>query len=108
MGRYLLLTVVALSVFTGCVSHYHRAKGDWVHLYLKKPGAAVVFFASSLDGYELHRAKKIDDVTWEITIPARSEFTYFYTVDGVPFVPSCRLKENDDFGSKNCLYIPGM
>jgi hypothetical protein len=108
MGRYFLLTAVALVIFSGCARHYHQVKGDGVHLYLKKPDAAVVFFASSLDEYELHRAKKIDDDTWEIAIPAGREFNYFYTVDGVPFVPPCKLKENDDFGSKNCLFIPGM
>ena len=32
----------------------------------------------------------------------------FYIVDGAVYLPQCRLKEQDDFGSANCLYIPGM
>ena len=66
--------------------------------------ARQVFFLSSLDGYEEHETRKIDDKTWEILVHADSEFKYFYMVDGKPFLPACSLKEKDDFGSENCIY----
>jgi hypothetical protein len=98
MKKYFLLSILAFSVFTGCAHHYYRVKGD----------AIAVAFASSLDGYQLHRAEKHDSSTWKVTVPAYREFTYFYIVDGALFLPSCRFKEKDDFGATNCIYIPGL
>jgi len=79
-----------------------------VELYLKRPDATIVAFASSLDGYQLHQAEKRDSSTWKVTVPAYREFTYFYIVDGALFLPSCEFKEKDDFGATNCIYIPGL
>ncbi|MDA3832294.1 MAG: hypothetical protein PF495_02760 [Spirochaetales bacterium] len=109
MKKYALLVVAVLFVFTGCAgSHFYKVKEDVVHIYLKNPDAKVVYFASSLDGYKPVRAKKINDKIWEVIVPAYVEFKYFYIVDGNVYLPSCRLKENDDFGSHNCIYVPGM
>jgi hypothetical protein len=36
------------------------------------------------------------------------QFSYFYLVDGEVFLPECTLTESDDFGSRNCVYAPGM
>ena len=108
MRRYFLIVLAALFFLWGCAPHYYRVKGDMVHIYLKKPEAKVVLFASSRDGFKLHRAKRIDSETWEITTRASGEFRYFYIVDRAVYVPECRLKEQDDFGSANCLYSPGM
>ena len=108
MKRYVFLIVAVLFGLSGCASHYYEVKGDTLHIHLKKPYAKVVYFASSLDGYELHRARRIDDKTWEVTVPADAEFRYFYIVDGVLYLPSCKFKEQDDFGSENCLYIPDL
>jgi hypothetical protein len=108
MKGYLLVAIVILLVFTGCASHYYRVRGGTIQIYLKRPDAKAVYFSSSLDGYERHKTKKIDAETWEVTLPANAEFKYFYVVDGVVYVPSCRLKESDGFGSENCIYVPGM
>jgi len=108
MKKYFLLSILAFSVFTGCAHHYYRVTGGAVELYLKRPDAIAVAFASSLDGYQLHRAEKHDTSTWKVTVSAYREFTYFYIVDGALFLPSCKLKEKDDFGATNCIYIPGL
>lgn len=108
MSRYFLIVFAAFFFLSGCARHYYRVKGDMVRIYLKKPNATVVHFASSHDGFKLHKAKRIDPETWEITTRASGEFRYFYIVDGVVYLPPCRLKEHDDFGSANCLYSPGM
>ena len=108
MSRYLRIVFAALFFFSGCAPHYYRVTGDMVHIYLKKPEATVVQFASSRDGFKLHKARRIDSETWEITTRASGEFRYFYIVDGAVYLPQCRFRENDDFGSANCLYIPGM
>jgi len=108
MKKYFLISILAFSVFTGCAHHYYRVKGGAVELYLKRPDAIAVAFASSLDGYQLHRAEKRDSSTWKVTVPAYREFTYFYIVDGALFLPSCKFKEKDDFGAINCIYIPGL
>jgi hypothetical protein len=79
-----------------------------VNLYLEKPAAESVYFLSSLDGYMPHRANRVGYGRWQITVPANTEFKYFYNVDGNVYLPSCQLKEYDDFGSQNCIYIPGM
>jgi len=100
--------VIILVVFAGCGGgHYYRVEQGTVSLYLNGADANRVYFASSLDGYELHKADRIDD-TWEVRVPSGNEFTYFYIVDGVVYVPACRMTERDDFGSENCIYVPGM
>ena len=100
---------IILLVFSGCGSgHYYRVEEGTVSIYLNGSEATLVYFASSLDGYELHKADRIDDDTWEIRVPSDNEFKYFYIVDGVVYVPPCRMTEKDDFGSENCIFVPGM
>ena len=107
--KQLIIAALFLMVgITGCESHFYRVKENSLHLYLRNPGAHTVSFAYSEDGYQLHHAKKIDSKTWMVTVPEGSEFTYFYIVDGVSFLPSCRFKEKDDFGSENCIFVPDM
>jgi len=105
------LIIVALFLtmgIIGCESHFYRVKENSLHLYLKRPEAHTVSFAYSEDGYQLHRAEKIDSKTWGVTVPVGLEFTYFYIIDGTAFVPPCWFKEKDDFGSENCIFIPDM
>jgi hypothetical protein len=108
MKRLVLVLVAFGAVVTGCTGHYYIVKADSVDLYLKKPGAEVVYFFSSLDGYRPHRAEKVDAQTWKVTVPANTEFKYFYRVDGHEYLPSCKLRENDDFGGQVCIYSPGL
>jgi hypothetical protein len=95
-------------VLAGCASHYHQVSGESLHLYLKLPEAARVDFASSLDGFKIHSAEKIDSETWETTVPAGAEFRYFYFVNGKIHIPDCRMREHDGFGMENCIYEPEL
>jgi hypothetical protein len=82
--------------------------GDAVHFYLKAPGAKVVEFASSLDGYEPRPARKGEDGTWETAVRLHGEFRYFFVVDGKALTPPCPLREKDDYGFENCVFVPGL
>ena len=108
MKKYLLVLIILGPVLVGCTSHYYDVNRNGVHFYLEMPNSEKVYFLSSLDGYKPHRAKEVGPDRWQVNLPADREFTYFYYVDGNIFVPPCRLRENDDFGSQNCIYIPGM
>lgn len=100
-----LFFCACLISLTGCYpSHYLKHHGDVVTLYLKAPDAKNIYFASSLDRFDLHEAKKGENGQWQITVPSYRSFEYFYLVDDSVLVPPCQIKVNDDFGSKNCLY----
>ena len=100
--------MISVLVFTGCASHYYWKNNDTLSIFLKMPDARQVYFLSSLDGYKPRKAIRVNDQTWQISAPAQTEFKYFYKVDGKVYLPPCRLKEQDDFGSQNCIYIPEM
>ena len=108
MKKLVLLLAAVVLISSGCASHSHRVKGDARYLHLKRPHARVVSFACSLDGYGLRKAEKIGRATWRVAVPAGLEFRYFYIVDGVVYLPPCRRREKDDFGSENCIYVPNM
>jgi hypothetical protein len=101
LGAFLILT-------QGCAHHNLKVVGDTTTLTLISPRSENVQLACSLDGFVLHPARKLDDSTWEVQLPSASEFSYFYLVDGKVFVPKCAYTELDDFGSRNCMYVPGM
>ena len=103
----LYLALIALCL-AGCAAstHYHKRRSDRVTFYLKAPGARGVVFASSLDAFSPHLASRVDGSRWVVSIAADSEFCYFYIVDGVVHVPECQFYEQDDFGSRNCVYVP--
>jgi hypothetical protein len=100
--------MISILVFSGCATHYYRKNNNTVSIFLKKPDAKRVYFLSSLDGYKPHKANRLDNRTWQINTPAKIEFKYFYNVDGAVYLPECPLKEQDDFGSQICIYIPGL
>ena len=89
------------------VSHYHESRSERVTFYLRVPGAEKVEFVSSLDVYYPHRASRLNGSRWAVTVVANSEFRYFYIVDGRVYLPECELYEKDDFGSSNCVFVPG-
>jgi hypothetical protein len=103
---FLLGTFLVLA--QGCAHHNIKVVGDTISLTLIAPRSNDVQFACSLDGFALHPARKMDDSTWEIKLPSGNEFSYFYLVDGKVFVPNCIYTEWDEFGSINCMYVPGM
>ena len=90
----------------GCASHYYRIEADRLYIYLKKPEAEKIYISCSLDQFELRKAKKIDAETWMVILPADREFTYFYMADEEILLPECRFTELDDFGSRNCVFLP--
>ena len=102
----LYLTVVALYLAGCAATHYYKRQADRVTFYLKAPGARGVVFASSLDAFNPHLASKVDGSRWVVSVAAYSEFRYFYIVDGAVYVPECKFYEQDDFGSRNCVYVP--
>jgi len=104
----LLLLALLLSACAG--KHYSRLNdaGDKISFYYKNSEAQEVLFASSRDNYKPLAARKTKKHLWEVSVPAEKGFAYFYVVDGVITLPDCSFTENDDFGSKNCLYIVDM
>ncbi|MBW1998783.1 MAG: hypothetical protein JRJ29_12560 [Deltaproteobacteria bacterium] len=108
MKANLVFPIILILVLAGCASHYYQKNNDTVSLFLRKPHAKRVYFLSSLDGFTPRKAWPVDTGTWKIDAPAKTEFRYFYNVDGAVYLPSCRLKEQDDFGSEICIYDPGL
>jgi len=105
-GKMILAALIA-TLLAGCASlPFIRGGPQSVILYLKKPDAKKVQFASSLDNFQLHDTLRTASGRWEIRMPANREFRYFYIVDGRNYVPDCRYKETDDFGSQDCVYLP--
>ena len=104
--RILQLAVVAFYLAGSAATHYHESQSDRVTFYLKVPEARGVVFASSLDAYSPHLASKVDGSRWVVSAAADSEFRYFYIVDGSVYLPECDLYEKDDFGFRNCVFVP--
>ena len=105
----LLLTMPLLLIVSACAGkHYTKMQGDEVTFYFKDKKAQEVFFASSRDNYKLHAARENKHHLWKIAVPAEQGFAYFYVVDGVITQPDCPYTENDDFGSRNCIYMADM
>lgn len=108
----LLFTVISCLVgiagLVGCTSHHYRIDDGFVSFYLESNDAKTVEFRCSADDFRTHEARRISRKTWEIRVPADRDFSYFYLVDGKVHVPSCPLKEKDDFGQENCLFTLDM
>jgi len=101
--------MIAVSLLgAGCATHYYKMNADRVILYLRMPEAKIVYVSTSLDEFAFYRTKKLASGIWEVAVPATREFTYFYKVDGNIYLPDCKLREKDDFGDENCIFIPGM
>lgn len=108
MKRLAAISAFVVMCLAGCAHHEIHEEGHTVILTLRVPQARDVQFASSLDGYRLHQARPLGGSTWEVRVPGGSPFRYFYLVDGEVYVPECRFTETDDFGSRNCVHVPGM
>jgi len=102
------LMFLALLVSACAEKHYSRLNDGTVTFYYKDTEAQEVFFASSRNDYKLFAARETKNHLWEVSIPAEKGFAYFYVVDGVITLPDCPFTENDDYGSKNCLYVVDM
>jgi hypothetical protein len=109
MKRYLLFWIaINLMVFLGgCAAHYYRTDdaSATVNFYLRDPDAKTVILYASSDGFKPRKAELLNG-RWTNTLPIAQEFSYFYRVDGEIFVPGCRFREADDFGTENCIFLP--
>lgn len=97
--------VAAISAFVlfSCTDARFTRVNDTMKAGFRIKNAASVSFYSSADGYAEH-VLKIKNGLWEIDIPASASFRYFLNVDGGYYLPGCRLKENDGFGGRLCIY----
>lgn len=104
-----LIFLVGALLLQGCASsQFYQTQNDSLVLSLKHKGAGEVLFYSSADNFQPRQAISRDGTLWRVSVPAQDEFSYFFTVDGKRVLPDCRLRETDDFGSQNCLYVQGM
>lgn len=103
---FIVLLVVLTSACTD--KHFIETTNDSVTLYYSDSNAKEILFASSLDNFKYHSATKDNNGLWKVSVRAQEGFGYFYIVDGMVTLPACQYTENDDFGSKNCLYVIGM
>jgi hypothetical protein len=106
LQSFLLLMVLFI---VGCAQqHSIQVHDDSLSLYYDDAKAKEVFFASSADHFTYHPAIKDSGDIWQVTVPLKKEFTYFYIVDGKVVMPDCPNTVFDDFGTKNCLFVSGM
>jgi len=105
-SAFLWLAVLAALLSAACAEQSHvRAQGDTLVFSYTDATAHEIMFASSIDQYQYHPAIKSKHGRWEVTVPLRNEFTYFYIVDGKITLPDCPITVTDDFGGRNCLYV---
>lgn len=107
MKKWFFIVVFGV-LLAGCQNHFYKVKDDSLVFYLNHPDANIVQLRCSFDGYEVHSAQKTGCDMWEVSVPFNSEFSYFYIVDDNIFLPPCPLKEKDDFGSENCIFVHDM
>ncbi|MFV0437910.1 MAG: hypothetical protein ACK5PS_11055 [Desulfopila sp.] len=99
------LAVASAVLMGGCTtSHYLTVQADSITLFYQVPNATEVLFASSIDHFTLHPATRAAHDLWQVTIPKRDSFSYFYLIDKVPGIPRCELTVVDDFGARNCFF----
>ncbi len=110
MNWFVVTGLLFLAVLSGCAGHSVVPRGNSLTFSLRIPGATRVQLASSVDNFTLHDAVRNSSGVWQVTVPTSSpgEVQYFYIVDGGAYLPECRLRETDDFGSENCLYQPAL
>jgi hypothetical protein len=109
MGFRIACGFMLFICLAGCGSkHYYTLDDGSISLFYRNDQAEEVLFASSIDRFTVHPAIETDKDLWQVSVPLREEFAYFYIVDGTVTVPECDFKQLDDFGSENCLYVKGM
>lgn len=102
------ILLIAVSVLlSGCSTHFYKVNENDVTIFLRNRDIETPLFVCSLDGYTSRRMKQ-EKGLWVVTVPANDPFRYFYLVDGKPFLPTCTLRELDDFGSENCIFEPEL
>jgi hypothetical protein len=98
--------LAAVFVAGGCTAHYHIINNGNVEMFLTAPQAQSVVLVISGDPFQQIRARQDASGVWKVTLNRLNEFKYFYLVDGKAYLPDCPLRDNDDFGSNNCVFSP--
>lgn len=106
MKIFLLVLSIFMFCTAGCAVQQYKIVNQELHIYLKNKEAEEVYLHTSIDEYAPREISKDESGLWVATLPADAEFKYFYVIDGEVFIPECSMKEKDDFGSMNCVYIP--
>ncbi|MFO7665911.1 MAG: hypothetical protein R6V76_04775 [Desulfobacterales bacterium] len=104
MKRKIVLVLAAFFVTGGCARHYHSFNNGHIEMYLAAPKAKSVVLVISGDQFRQVQALQDDSGIWKVALNRLNEFKYFYLVDGKAYLPDCLLRENDDFGSNNCIF----
>ena len=105
-----LLPIVGCTIFRAAArstTHYHRINGDILKLYLDKPNARQVLLACSQDHFVPREARKGEQEVGGIA-PRRIPVSILLSCRRRNISPPCRMKENDDFGSENCIFDPNL
>ncbi len=101
------LSLLLLFCLAGCAASPTISRQDGhLDFRLHLPEAGEVLFASSRNSYQpqpLHRDRQ---GRWITRIPAEREFHYFFLVDGKLYLPDCRYRQHDDFGTATCIHQP--
>jgi hypothetical protein len=90
----------------GCSAHYHEIHNGRVEMYLTAPQAQSVVLVVAGDPFQMVPAQRDAFGIWKAALNRPGEFKYFYMMDNQSYLPDCRLKEHDDFGSDNCVFTP--
>ena len=106
MKQSIVSVLAAVFVAGGCTAHYHKINNGNVEMFLTAPQAQSVVLVISGDTFQQVQALRDDSGMWKVTLSRLNEFKYFYLVDGKAYLPDCRLRENDDFESNNCVFSP--
>jgi hypothetical protein len=102
-----MIPLLAAVFATGaCATHYQVIRNGHVEMYLAAPQARSVVLVISGEPFEQVQARRDASGMWRVALKRLDEFKYFYLVDGNVVIPDCRLRENDDFGSNNCVFSP--
>jgi len=104
MKQIVVLVLAVVFVTWGCSAHYQVINKGYVEMYLTAPQAQSVVLVISGDPFQQVQALCDDSGKWKVTLNRLNEFKYFYLVDGKAYLPDCPLRENDDFGSNNCVF----
>lgn len=99
----IMATVLATG---GCSTHYHTIRNGQVDVYLDAPQAQSVSLVVAGEIFERVPAARTQLGAWKVTLNRAKEFKYFYLVDGNVYLPDCPLRERDDFGANNCVFLP--
>ena len=106
MKQSIIAVLTVLFVAGGCAAHYNVIDNGQVEMYLTAPQAESVVLVISGDPFREVQALRDGSGIWKVTLNQLNQFKYFYLVDGKAYLPDCPFKENDDFGSNNCIFSP--